>query len=235
MSLAEDKVRIEINETDLIDVNAAIEKWQHFPYSGLTHHGRRCCQIAREWIFSMDHSQLNGSNPLTGPRWLRNKFKWGPSKWPLPWCEAVEMEQLDCGALAALAHELFTARGVKSYPAQFIQQYSEDSTRQWCANWGCEGVPVHWVKEDLIYHEACAVVVRGNEIKIWDPTASWWVNPKQFGGYGGLLAIRIFTGYEQQATEHLAWGKHTITLNQWQKVERARGDFALVAAAAGGK
>lgn len=233
MSLAEDRMRIEVDETDLIDINAAIEKWQHFPCSALTHHGQRCCQIAREWVFSMDFSQLNGSNLLTGPRWLRQKYQWGPSSWPLTWCEAVERETLDCGAHASLAHEVFTARGVESYPVQFIQQFSEDATRQWCEKWGCEGVSTHWVKEDLIYHEGCAVRVgKGREIKVWDPSAGWWVNPKQFGGYGGVLAIRIFSGYSDKATEPFTWGSNKITPNQWQKIERARGDFAMAKAAA---
>ena len=233
MSLAEDRLRIEVNETDLIDINAAIEKWQHFPYSALTHHGKRCCQIAREWIFSMDFSQLNGSNLLTGPRWLRQKFQWGPSPWPMPWCEAVERKVLDCGAHASLAHEVFAARGVTSYPAQFIQQFSEEATRQWCDKWSCDGVSTHWVKEDLIYHEGCAVSVGGKEIKVWDPSAGWWVNPKQFGGYGGVLALRIFTGHSYNAPTTLTWGTHSIAPNQWQKIERARGDFVLVKAAAG--
>jgi hypothetical protein len=226
MSLAEDRVNIEVNETDLIDVSAAIEKWQHFPFSALTHHGRRCCQIAREWVFSMDYSQLNGGNLMTGPRWLRRKFKWGPSAWPLPWCEAVEREQFDCGAHAALAHEVFTARGLRSYPAQFIQQFSEEATRQWCEKWGCEGVSTHWVKEDLIYHEGCAVITSDREIKVWDPSAGWWVNPKQFGGYGGVLALRVFTTPAEQSPDSFTWGRHHIIPNQWQKIERARGDFA---------
>jgi hypothetical protein len=226
MSLAEDRVKIEVDETDLIDVSAAIEKWQHFPFSALTHHGGRCCQIAREWILAMDYSQLNGGNLLTGPRWLRHKFKWGPSSWPLHWCEAVEREQLDCGAHASLAHEVFTARGLRSFPAQFIQQFSEDATRQWCEKWGCEGVSTHWVKEDLIYHEGCAVITRDREIKVWDPSAGWWVNPKQFGGYGGLLALRVFTQHATNAPDYFTWGRHQITPNQWQKIERARGDFA---------
>jgi hypothetical protein len=226
MSLAEDRVKIEVDETDLIDVSAAIEKWQHFPFSALTHHAARCCQIAREWILAMDYSQLNGGNLLTGPRWLRRKFKWGPSSWPLHWCEAVEREQLDCGAHASLAHEVFTSRGVKSFPAQFIQQFSEEATRQWCEKWGCEGVSTHWVKEDLIYHEGCAVINRDREIKVWDPSAGWWVNPKQFGGYGGLLALRVFTTHTTQAPDYFTWGRHQIIPNRWQKIERARGDFA---------
>lgn len=226
MSLAVGKVVIEVNETDFIDINGAIEKWQDFPVSMITHHGKRCCQIAREWIFSMDFSQLNGGNLHTGPRWLRQRYTWGPSVWPISWCAAVERKQLDCGVHAHLANEVFSARGLKSYQAQFIQQFSEDATRQWCEKWSCDGASVHWVKEDLIYHEGCAVVVKDNEIKLWDPSAGWWVNPKQFGGYGGLLALRVFTGQTESSTATLSWGQHQITPNRWQKIARVHGDFA---------
>lgn len=226
MSLAEDKVMIEINETELLDTDGAIERWQHFPASVIAHHGRRCCRIAREWIFSMDYSQLNGEHLLSGPRWLRRKFKWGPSPWPLRWCEAVERKTLDCGALASIAYEIFNARGVRSFPAQFIQQYSETAAHQWGKKWEADKTSAEWIKEDLIYHEGCAVVVRDNEIRLWDPTASWWVNPKQFGGYGGVLALRVFAAVQSDAPATLNWARHRIVPNQWCKIQRARADFA---------
>jgi hypothetical protein len=224
MSLAEDKELIEVNETDFLDTTAAIERWQHFPASAILHHGKLCCRIAREWIISMDYSQLNGENTLAGPRWIRQKYKWGPSSWPISWCEAVERKTLDCGALAALAQEVFTARGVLSYPAQLIQQYDEDTTRHWHRKWNEDEASVHWIKEDLIYHEGCAVVSRDDEIKVWDASAGWWINPKQFGGYGGLLVLRVFTP-QTESSAILNWGPHAIVPNRWQKIERARGDF----------
>ncbi|HEX8456298.1 MAG TPA: hypothetical protein VF656_03170 [Pyrinomonadaceae bacterium] len=223
MSLAEDKELIEVNETDFVDTRAAIEKWRDFPHSTILHHGRLCCRIAREWIFSTDYTQLNGEHPLTGPRWIRQKWTWGPSSWPISWCEAVERKTLDCGALAALAQEVYTARGVTSYPAQFIQQYSEDSVLHWQKKWNGEEVSTHWINEDLIYHEGCAVVAGNGEIKLWDASAGWWVNPKQFGGYGGLLVLRICA--PPSVAGAFAWGTHRVVPNQWQKIERARGDF----------
>lgn len=224
MSLVEGNEVIEVNETDFVDTTAAIERWQHFPASVISHHGKSCCRLAREWVLSMDYSQLNGEDSLTGPRWIRQKYKWGPSKWPISWCEAVERKTLDCGALAALAHEVFTVRGLTSYPAQFIQQYDEDTTHHWQGKWSGEGASDGWIKEDLIYHEGCAVVSRGNEIKLWDASAGWWVNPKQFGGYGGLLGLRIFAA-QAKPSEGFNWGSHLIEPNRWQKLERARGDF----------
>ena len=229
MSLAEDKIKFD--EIEFADTQAAINKWQHCPASTISHHGTLCCQIAREWILSTDYSQLNAGDPLTGPRWIRQKFSWGPSEWPIYWCEAVKEKALDCGALAALTTEIFSARGVRSYTAQFIQQYTEHATRQWFKKWNGDDVTsVAWIEEDLIYHEACAVVVRDNEIRLWDPTASWWVNPKQSGGYGGLLALRICAPQVGASTEFI-WVAQRIRPNQWQKIERKRGELALATAA----
>jgi hypothetical protein len=228
MYLGEDKMAIGSEESVAIDLDAGIRNWQHFPASTISHHGGSCCDIAREWIVGMDFSQLNAGNALTGPRWLRKKFKWGPSTWPIHWCEAVEQETLDCGALAALSHELFVARGVRSYPAQFILEFNESSTRHWVETWGEAGSCALWIKEGLIYHEGCAVEANG-EIKLWDATATWWINPKQFGGYAGLLATRIFET-TAAAPSIFKWGVHDIPANTWHKVERAIADFATPAA-----
>ena len=218
MSSAAGKGRTEVNETVLAGAVSACERWEHFPASTIQHHGRTCCRLAREWVFATDFSQLNGESPLTGPRWIRHKYKWGPSRWPLHWCEAVEQKTLDCGALASLAHEIFTARGVRNYPAQFVQLYSENSTRHWQQKWGEADCSCHWIQDDLIYHEGCAVEVRGEEVKLWDASAGWWVNPRQAGGYGGLVALRLHSP-EASPGATVKWGEHRIALNRWQKIQ----------------
>lgn len=217
---------IDLEETTAVgDLDAAIAKWQHFPASTLSHHGHACCDIARDWITGMDFSQLNAGNPLTGPRWLRSKFKWGPSKWPIHWCEAVREKTLDCGALGALSHELFRARGVRSYPAQFVLEFNNTSTRHWMETWSAAGSRAHWINGSLIYHEGCAVAVSGGEIKLWDASATWWINPRQFGGYSGLLAVRVFDS-QAETPAVFTWGEHSIAANIWHKVQRAKPGFA---------
>lgn len=223
MSLAEARL-IEVEENDFVGVSAAIERWQHFPASVISDHRLPCCRIAREWFLSTDYSHLHAGDPRTGPRWIRQRYTWGPSRWPLHWCEAVAQKTLDCGALAAMAQKIFIARGVRCYPAQFIQQYSSDAAHHWNKKWEGDEASVHWIKEDLIYHEGCAVAVRDNEVKLWDATASWWVNPKQFGGYGEVLAVRIFAAQTERRTD-FSWGTHGIVPNQWHRIERARGNF----------
>lgn len=206
-------------------VAASIEKWREFPYSAVSHHGARCCDIAREWVLAIDFSQLNGGSPMTGPRWLRQKYTWGPSPWPMHWCEAVGRKTLDCGALASLAHEVYTARGVRSFPAQFIQQYTGEATCHWRQKWTDDECSPHWIEDDLIYHEGNAVLTRGDEIKLWDASAGWWVNPKQFGGYGGVVALKVFAP-AAGAPAVFRWGTHLIEPNRWHEIERARADFA---------
>lgn len=244
--LPKDKtIVINLERIDGSNVDAGIANWQHFPASYISHHGKACCDIAREWITGMDFSQLNAGHPLTGPRWLRKLFKWGPSKWPMHWCEAVQEKTLDCGALGALSHQLYIERGVRSFAAQFILEFNDVSTRHWSESWGAAGCDPHWINDGLIYHEGCAVEASRsrwdlqkhvspqnahNEIKLWDATATWWINPKQFGGYAGLLAVRIFDATAEPSTV-FAWGEHRIRPNTWHKVARAKADFATPKAA----
>ena len=205
------------NRTDLLEAPVArascSARWQDFPHSVLAHHGGDCCDIAREWLLAMDFAQLNGGDLHSGPRWMRETYKWGPTAWPIHWCDAVTRDTLDCGAHAALAHEAFAARGLTSYPAQFVQQYSADATSQWLKKWADEEVSSHWIDEDVIYHEGVALRV-GEEIKLWDASAGWWINPRQLPrGYGALLAVRIFA----PEGERLSWGEHDIAPGAWHE------------------
>lgn len=202
-----------------------LEKWQNCPYSKISHHGETCCELAREWVFAMDFSQLNGADPLTGPRWIRHKYTWGPSRWEMFWCQAVREKTLDCGALASLAHSVFTNRGVKCFPVQLVQRFSREATAQWRHKWRCKDVSDYWIEDDLIYHEGCAVLTSGNEVKIWDPSAGWWVNSKQSGGYGGLAAIRVFAD-ETAGQSKFKWEAHTLRPNVWEKLNRRAAKMA---------
>jgi hypothetical protein len=194
-------------------------RWQDFPHSALAHHGEGCCDVAREWVLAMDFAQLNGSDLASGPRWMRQKYKWGPTAWPIHWCDAVSRDTLDCGAHAALAQEAFTARGLTSFPAQFVQQYSKDATSQWLKKWTDDDVSCHWIDGDVIYHEGVALLVDGDEeIKLWDASAGWWINPRQQPqGYGSLLAVRVFAQGQFGGGDGLRWGEHRIQPGVWHE------------------
>jgi len=194
------------------------DRWESFPPSRLSHHGKACCDIAREWVVGMDFAQLNGGDLTSGPRWLREKYKWGPSPWPIHWCEAVKRKTIDCGAHAALALEAFTARGLTAFPAQLVQKYSEDSTEQWRGKWAEEDVSCHWLDGEHIYHEVTALQVGEDEVKIWDASAGSWINPRQAGGYGSLVAIRIVADGQWGGGDGLRWGERRIKPGLWVQI-----------------
>lgn len=202
----------------VIKNGAVYDNWRNFPFSDVSHHGGTCCEMAREWIYAMDHTQLNGGSPLTGPRWLRQRYTWGPTVYPIYWCEAVEEKNLDCGALAAISREIFKSRGVRAFPAQLVQRFSTDATEQWQKKWDAKSASTHWINDDVIYHEGCAVLTEGNEIKVWDPSAGWWVRPIPQNGYGSLLALRICTDLRNDISA-FQWGDHKIAPNRWQNFE----------------
>jgi hypothetical protein len=175
----------------------ASARWQNFPISHLSHHGDTCCEVARHWIVAMDFAQLNGGDRMSGPRWLRAKYEWGPSPWPMHWCELV------------------VARGVIAFRAQFIQRYDSDAQAQWRTKWGAEQVSDHWLGDDVIYHEGNAILVGEDEVKLWDSSAGCWLNPRQVKGYGSLAAVRLFADGHWGGGDGLRWGEHRIKPNQW--------------------
>jgi hypothetical protein len=190
-------------------------RWAHFPISQIGHHGTDCCECARAWLRNMDFAQLNGSDRATGPRWLRKQYEWGPSAWPLHWCEALDADAVDCGAHAAFAHEVLEARGTTAFRAQFVQCYDARAIAQWRTRWGAKEASDHWLGDGFIYHEGNAVLVGQDEVKLWDGSAGCWLNPTQTSGYGSLLAVRIATQGSPESTA-LRWGSHRVAPNIWQ-------------------
>ena len=218
MYLAEDKPQAGDHHGGAIDLAAPAAlpggKWRTFPNSHISHHGSPCCDIAREWLVAFDFAQLNGGDPLSGPRWMREHMKWGPTTWPIHWCEAVDAPVVDCGVHAALAQEAFVARGVQAFRAQFVQRYTGDAAASWRENWTQARASDHWIEDDAIYHEGNAVLVGNDEVKLWDGSAGWWINPRGKAGYGSLIAVRIEADLPG-CGDGLRWGERRIRLNEW--------------------
>jgi len=200
---------------DVVTGTPCHSRWTNFPTSNLSHHGDACCEIARQWLGAMDFAQLNGGSLRSGPRWIRTKYEWGPSKWPLHWCEALAADVIDCGAHASLAHEAFTARGLTSLRAQFVQDYGTRAVDQWRTRWASDEASDHWLGDGYIYHEGNALLIAPGEIKLWDGSAAFWLNPEHSAGYGGLLAVRIWVDDQSQRSPSLRWGSHTIPVGTW--------------------
>ena len=223
MYLAEDKVRLSPVERgapargDVVPSGGAGGKWCAFPNSLISHHGAACCDIAHEWLIAYDFAQLNGADVLSGPRWIREHSAWGPTVWPIHWCEAVDAKIVDCGVHAALAHEVFRSRGVTSFRAQFVQRYSGETAASWRQNWSQMGASEHWIDGESIYHEGNSVLMDRNTMKLWDGSAGCWINPRGTSGYGSLSAVRI-EAEGPDVPRHLNWGSRTIPVNEWVAV-----------------
>lgn len=196
--------------------NEIFSKWRTFPVSRISSHDQSCCQIALHWLHAMDFSQLNGESVFNGPRWIPARFSWGPTKWPIHWCEALQQKYLDCGAQSAIAFEIFRMREVECYRVQLVQQFSTDATRQWREKWLADDTTDFWIDENLIYHECCAIVTREGELKIWDGSAACWVSPRQQNGYGSVRALRIDA--QSSSPISFVWGDHTIRANTWHSL-----------------
>lgn len=192
--------------------------WEHWRPASVSHHGRACCEIVKEWTIATDASLLNGGNVGTGPRWLRSRWTWGPTRYPIHWCEIGRAKVLDCGVHAALAQEVLIARGLRAFRAQMIQEYSECAAGQWQLQWEDRDAITTWMDGELIYHEGCAIETVAGEIKLWDPSAGWWVDPKTTAGYGSLRALRVIVA----GTESFNWGDHAIAPNEWIVIESPR-------------
>lgn len=198
------------------EINALIKKWEKKQPSTISDHGKHCCLVAREWLLAMDRSLLADANPISAPCWIREKYDWGPSQWPLYWCEIMELNTLDCGGFAALAREIFVNRGIVTFPVQLIQRFSEQAAHHWRQRWLKAGQSADWIIGPYVYHEACAIVVYKNYIKIWDPTDNLWIYPNQSTGYGVTLAVRVI--FTDMST--FIWNDCQIRSNQWTKVTK---------------
>ena len=195
---------------------AAWAPWQNWQPSVLSSHDAACCRDARAWFLAMSRSLWRGQG---APGWIGGHYAWGPTCWPLYWCDAVGSKELCCGAQAALGVEAFRARGVDAMPVQLVQRFGEEDASHWRGKWVAGGASPAWLGEGIVYHEACAVIDE-NGARVWDPTASMWASPDEVRGYGSIVAIRIGGATPLGRTVH--WGKSELPLGEW--VAPADGD-----------
>jgi hypothetical protein len=190
-------------------------EWARASGSSLTHHGA-CCDRARAWLVAMgrshDYASTDGLT-FAAPRWLTQRWTWGPTRWPIAWCEAVNAAEIDCGVFAVFALEIFRAKGIVAYPGQVLRTYVEESTTHWRHKWA--GLPgaFDWIGARVVFHEVCVVQVAAHEVRVYDPTDGIWLEPGVRGGHGGHVAIRA------ELPVALDWGKHTLVNGQWTEME----------------
>lgn len=198
------------------EIDEAIRRFRQKEPSHILDHGKECCTAAREWFVALDKSFLAYSSILSGPRWIRLRWSWGPVRWPLYWCQIPTSKALDCGALAALARTAFESRGLVTFPVQLIEWFSAQDVCHWRRKWQIVSRSPDWISGNLAYHEACAVVVRESRIKIWDPTDSCWIGPSKAVGYAATVAARF--DVPSSSLEILRWEDVVIHPSVWIKL-----------------
>ena len=199
-------------------LNVLLNRFKDFSPSELSHHAKPCCRQARSWFLAMDLSlRKQSSSP---PVWIRNRYEWGPCRWPLYWCEVIRSHSLDCGALAALAREAWRARDISVFPCQLIQHVDRWTVAHRRSVWEKAGCSPEWAVGDLFYHEACAIL-RNGVLALWDPTVNITIEHSPRGTYGRVVAIKICQpAYAHaHAPDSLRWSTVDVPHGRWVKID----------------
>jgi len=151
-----------------------------------------------------------GSEPWPlAERWL-----WGPTVWPLPWCQAVQNRELDCGGLAHLAEIALVAAGNQVVRAELIERSAPDRTEHWAVRWSAVPNAPRWIWGDLTYHEAVGVLA-GSKLRVWDPTEHGWRDSGSGNAGSKTLAIRLVPGETSAGPAFVEWSGRQLEMGSW--------------------
>jgi hypothetical protein len=188
--------------------------WIGASVSTLARHGA-CCDRARAWIVGMARSHdfaATDGLAYAAPRWITRRWGWGPTRWPIAWCEAVRADAFDCGVFAAFALEIFRAKGLEAFPGQVLCTCAEEIMTHWHQKWTSMPGAFNWIGTKVIYHEICVIRAGLTEARVYDPTEGIWLEPDAPAGHGATIAIRA------ELPEALTWGPHVLVNGQWTEL-----------------
>lgn len=196
-------------------IAAALPKLDQVMATSIASHPGRCCQVAREWFLAQSraHHAVSG---LPAP-WLRQRWSWGPHYHPLHWCEIVEMQAIDCSALAALTCAGLRAVGAAAATVQMIEYFDPSAVESWAQSWRAHGGD-YWLSGATSYHVGVAVRGKGTRnIRIWNPTSECFSEQRPLSGYGSLGAVRVLVDDDCGFTpgERLEWRGRHLRANDW--------------------
>lgn len=179
----------------------------------LSHHGQKCCEVAWHWFRAMDYS-LRGGGSSNPPAWLRDEFDWGPSTWPIYWCDVMQTDSFDCGVFAAVARALLHSREASVVAVQLVEHFNEENVTNWRSRWTEADSNVDWVAGSVAYHEAVGLLEE-DRIVIWDPVDNLLVVPPNGDGYGELAALRIYEPEQWEGAETYDWNGIELEIGIW--------------------
>ncbi len=196
--------------TDLAKVLSYLSK-----PSQISDHGTSCCTNARRWIRAFDRSAAFSHGNWHPPTWIRERYAWGPHRWPVAWCQIPDSEVLDCGCLAGVATEVFRMRGEVASQIQMVLRWSPLVAEGWRLMWERAGESGDWIRGGLCYHEATAVA-RDGCLAIWDPTESRWIEPDvaMTASCSGVVALNLADQAAWSGTSTI-WGSAELRAGHW--------------------
>jgi hypothetical protein len=184
-------------------------------HSTVMDHGGTCCRDALAWLQGMDAANSYFEGKWLIPTWLRREFDWGPMRWPCYWCDIPESKTLDCGALAAIAVQLYRFRATPAAQVQLVFRYPQHVADQWLGMWTRAGQKAHWIAGNYCYHEGCGVL-EGRRLSVWDPTWSRWCEPplSPHEAFASVVALKVS---EVRAIEPLdvEWEAIAVRIGVW--------------------
>lgn len=131
------------------------------PISEISHHRSRCCEDAHEWLVGTYASKARthaGSGWTSSLLALIEDFEWGPTQWPIHWCELMKVETIDCGVFSALARSILCRLGIPAYPAQVIHRKTEASVPHIRGIWKeAQSADDFFAGSSYSYHELCLI------------------------------------------------------------------------------
>ncbi|MEB4207728.1 hypothetical protein [Mycobacterium sp. 94-17] len=189
-------------------------EWVGAAVSVLGRHGA-CCDRARAWLAAMGRSHdfaATDGLAFAGPGWLTERYAWGPTRWPLAWCDAVRAPTIDCGVFSAFALEIFRAKGIEAFPGQVLRFCAAERTTHWRSKWSSLPEAFNWIGSGVVYHEVNVVRVSETDARVYDPTVGVWLDAGVKAGHGAHIAIRA------ELPVALSWEGHKLVGGQWTKL-----------------
>ena len=178
-----------------------LENLEEKPVSRLTRHTAACCEAAESWFRSTARAAARRFDEE--PRWISERWRWGPTTWPIAWCEAIRARALDCGALADFAEAAFEEAGREVMRVQLIEQASREECEQWAARWAAVPSTPRWIWGRLVYHEVVGVL-NGENVRVWNPTDGVW-QERLVSRVAHVRAIRLLTWLRARTQVSTAW------------------------------
>lgn len=180
------------------------------PSSELSHCGA-CCDQAKDWLVMMARSydfSITDQSDHALPSWLISVYKWGPTQWPISWCQAVTKEEIDCGVFAAFTYHILKAKGCETYRAQVLLNFDATFYRHMNTRWSDIAKKIDWIGDGKFYHEVCAIVSNG-ALGIYDPTDAVMLSPEFNRGHGSVAAVNVESG------RMYSWGQYQVGQSVW--------------------